>query len=173
MTRNISESVKSQLKKIANESEEPFQAVLNRFGIERLLYRISILPATRDYLLKGAQLFNLWYDQPFRATKDIDLLGVGSSDLEELRKCFVDISKLKVVDGIFFDPETIRVTKMHEQNRYPGVRVALIGYLNRTQWRAFLHKNELEDGELETTVQEVALRLVPILRKASNSRQEL
>ena len=94
VTRNISESVKSQLKEIANKSGEPFQTVLNRFGIERLLYRISILPATRNYLLKGAQLFNLWYDQPFRPTKDIDFLGFGSNDLEEIRKLFMDLSDL-------------------------------------------------------------------------------
>lgn len=284
VTRNISESVKSQLKEIANKSGEPFQAVLNRFGIERLLYRISILPATRNYLLKGAQLFNLWYDQPFRPTKDIDFLGFGSNDLEEIRKLFIDLSDLDLADGLTFDSDTVRVFKMNEENRYPGVRVALIGRLNRSeisvkidigfgdkvttlpeeavfpvlidefpqpklfvypihtvvaekveaivrfglinsrlkdyfdlqmifkmeeieervlidsiiatfshrgteipsdvppglspeyfldqrnriQWRAFLHKNELGEKELEPVVQEIAVKLVPILRKASN-----
>jgi hypothetical protein len=50
---------------------------LTHYGLERLLYRLSISPHAPNYLLKGALLFSLWYDQPHRPTRDADLLGFG------------------------------------------------------------------------------------------------
>ena len=61
----------------ARQEQETFDAVLNRFGRERLLYRIGISEYRDRFLLKGAMLFSLWYDMPHRPTRDMDLLGFG------------------------------------------------------------------------------------------------
>jgi hypothetical protein len=46
-----------------------------------LLYRLSISLATDRFILKGALLFDLWYDAGFRPTRDIDLSGHGDPDM--------------------------------------------------------------------------------------------
>ena len=47
---------------------EDFQFVLTRYALERLLYRLSQSEHRDVFVLKGAMLFQLWGDQPPRAT---------------------------------------------------------------------------------------------------------
>jgi hypothetical protein len=49
-----------------------FQLMLTRFALERLLYRLSISPHRDQFLLKGALLFDLWFEEPHRPTQDVD-----------------------------------------------------------------------------------------------------
>lgn len=79
MTKDVSASIRAKLKNIAKQKETDFNAVLTRYGMERLLYRIGQSKYANQYLLKGALLFNLWYDMPHRPTMDIDLLGFGNN----------------------------------------------------------------------------------------------
>lgn len=57
MTKNIGESVRSRLKNIAVKEGSDFNAVLTRYGLERLLYRIGESEYSKQFLLKGALLF--------------------------------------------------------------------------------------------------------------------
>lgn len=41
-----------------------------RYGLEHLLYRLSVSPHASRFSLKGALLFSLWYEQPHRPTCD-------------------------------------------------------------------------------------------------------
>lgn len=93
MTKNIGESVRSRLKNIAIEEGSDFNAILIRYGLERLLYRIGESEYSNQFLLKGALLFNLWYDMPHRPTKDIDLLGFGDNDLGRVFKVISGLQK--------------------------------------------------------------------------------
>lgn len=79
MTKDISASIRARLKNIAKAEETDFMTVLTRYGLERLLYRMGQSKYASQYLLKGALLFNLWYDMPHRPTKDIDLLGFANN----------------------------------------------------------------------------------------------
>jgi len=45
-------------------------------------------PHANRYLLKGALLFSLWFDQPHRPTRDADLLGFGPDDVESAVQAF-------------------------------------------------------------------------------------
>lgn len=74
MSRNLPASVRARLKQRADARREDFNLTLTRYGLERLLYRLSISPHAERYLLKGALLFSLWFDQPHRPTRDADLL---------------------------------------------------------------------------------------------------
>ncbi|MBD5781647.1 hypothetical protein IEN85_19255 [Pelagicoccus sp. NFK12] len=42
MTANLSASVKDRLQRFAKETKQDFNLTLTRYGIERLLYRISV-----------------------------------------------------------------------------------------------------------------------------------
>ena len=51
---------------------------LTRYALERLLYRLGRSSHAERFLLKGALLFDLWFDIPHRPTRDADLLGFGT-----------------------------------------------------------------------------------------------
>jgi predicted nucleotidyltransferase component of viral defense system len=69
------QEVRRQLLEISRQHNEDFQFVLMRYGLERLLYRLANSRFADKFVLKGALLFEVWMDQPYRPTKDLDLLG--------------------------------------------------------------------------------------------------
>jgi hypothetical protein len=58
--KNISVSVRERLRKVARERNTDFGLILLKYGLERILFRLS-RSAYRDvFVLKGALLFELW-----------------------------------------------------------------------------------------------------------------
>ena len=68
MSRNLAASVRARLKQHSDATKQDFNLTLTHFGLERLLYRLSISEYASNFLLKGALLFTLWYDLPHRPT---------------------------------------------------------------------------------------------------------
>ena len=61
-----------------------------------------------------------------RPTRDVDLLGFGSPDVERLAEIFRSICTESVVDdGVTFNPESVSVAPIRETNAYHGVRIRL------------------------------------------------
>lgn len=73
-------SIRQRLRDRARGRNEDFQYVLDRFAVERMLYRLSMSPYRQQFLLKGAMLFAIWFDVPHRPTRDADFLGYGPAD---------------------------------------------------------------------------------------------
>lgn len=130
MSRNLSASIRARLKNHADSTRQDFNLILTHFGLERLLYRLSISEHAGNYLLKGALLFSLWYEQPKRPTRDADLLGFGASDIATAVAAFREICKIQVEDGMTFDPDSIKGAEIREQAGYGGVRIELRGMLD-------------------------------------------
>lgn len=128
-------SVRARLLNLAKAQGVDFNQVLVRFALERILYRLSQPPHAERFLLKGALLFTLWYDMPHRATRDVDLLGFGASDLEAITRTFRDIAAIDVDDGITFDPASVNAEEIRKDAGYGGVRVILDGELARARCR--------------------------------------
>lgn len=122
---NIAASVRARLLNLARESRQDFNLVLTRFCLERLLYRISISKYADQFLLKGAMLFDLWFDIPHRPTRDVDFLGFGSSELSDIENTFRDICRIEIPDGATFQPDSVEAVKIRNEANYPGVRVTL------------------------------------------------
>ena len=61
--RNISQSVYQRLLHLARAEKVDFNLILTRYGIERLLYRLSISEYTDRFILKGGNLFLVWMGQ--------------------------------------------------------------------------------------------------------------
>ena len=59
-TRNPAASVRARLLNKARDQGVDFQLLLTRYGLERLLYRLSVSRERDNFLLKGALLFDLW-----------------------------------------------------------------------------------------------------------------
>ncbi len=72
VTRRSAASIRARLLARARREGIQFQRILVRYASERLLYRLSISPATDRFILKGALLFDLWYASGLRPTRDID-----------------------------------------------------------------------------------------------------
>jgi hypothetical protein len=90
--RNIGASVRARLLNLARERNQPFELLLIRYALERLLYRLSTSEHREKFVLKGAMLMRHWLDDPQRATRDLDLLGFGPHDPEITLKIFREIA---------------------------------------------------------------------------------
>ena len=133
--RNIGHSIIEQLRNRAKANDEDFGYILARYGVERFLYRLSHSPHSNDFVLKGAQLFILWKGRSYRVTKDADLLGFGPSETDRLAGVFRDICTAvpSDIDGIKFNPESVRAVTIREDQEYGGVRVTLTGMLHQAR----------------------------------------
>jgi predicted nucleotidyltransferase component of viral defense system len=133
MQSNLAASVRARLLNIAKAEKTDFNQVLVRYALERFLYRLSKSAHADRFLLKGAMLFNLWYDMPHRPTRDADLLGFGASDLDSIGQTFRDIVAVDVADGIVFDPASIQVEEIRKSAGYAGARVIVAAELARAR----------------------------------------
>jgi len=125
--RNVAASVRARLLNLAKERKLDFNLVLTRYALERLLYRLSVSPHASQFLLKGALLFDLWFDIPHRPTRDADFLGFGASDLPHLESTFKEICAIDAADGVLFHPETLRAAEIRKESSYAGVRITFTG----------------------------------------------
>ena len=130
MTRNLAASIRTRLKHRADAAREDFNLTLTRYGLERLLYRLSASQHARRFLLKGALLFSLWYDEPHRPTRDADLLAFGDDDIDALVQAFRDICAVPCDDGIAFDAASVRGAAIRKSAGYGGVRIDLRAQLD-------------------------------------------
>ena len=125
MSRNLAASIRARLKQRADVAKQDFNLTLTHYGLERLLYRLSISAHAPNFLLKGALLFSLWYDLPHRPTRDADLLGFGSDDIDSAVATFREICQIAVEDGIAFDPASVKGSVIRKEAGYGGVRIDL------------------------------------------------
>jgi Nucleotidyl transferase AbiEii toxin, Type IV TA system len=125
MTANRAASIRARLKRNPDTAKQDFNLTLTQYGLERLLYRLSVSDHAPNFLLKGALLFQLWYGQPHRPTRDADLLGFGPDDVPRLIGVFRSVCGIAVDDGILFDPESVTGTEIRKDAGYGGVRIDL------------------------------------------------
>ncbi len=130
MSENLAASVRARLLNYSRETRQDFNQVLTRYAIERFLYRIGASPYADSFMLKGALLFDLWFDIPHRATRDADLLGFGSAELTSIESIFQELCRIEYPDGMIFRPESVKVDEIRKEARYDGVRVILLGFLD-------------------------------------------
>jgi len=121
---NIAASVRARLQNIAKKKQANFQRMLTRYALERLLFRLSISPHKDRFILKGAMLYAAWLEDPFRTTRDLDLLSFGEREAERLVEVFRDICVQAVEeDGLSFDAEHIVAEPTRDDQTYGGLRL--------------------------------------------------
>lgn len=124
--KDLGASVQARLRNVARERGHDMQLVLTQFALERLLHRVAASPHRDEFLLKGALLFVVWTGLPHRPTRDLDLLGSGSPDQDRLAVIFRSLCSIDVApDGVTFDPASITVSRIREDQTYEGLRVVL------------------------------------------------
>lgn len=131
---DVAKSVHQRLLNVRDQTGEPFNHLLMRYGLERLLYRIQEAGHGDRFVLKGALLFVLWHDVPGRPTRDLDLLGFGDLTHDQLQTILSEACNVTVRDdGLRFDAGSIRMDDIRDDQAYHGVRVRLLGFLGRAR----------------------------------------
>ncbi len=116
-------SVRARLLSIARKRSQPFDLLLTRYVLERLLYRLSTSPHRERFVLKGAMLVTTWFDGPFRPTRDLDLLGFGAPDADVMVHVFREICGIEANDGVVFDIPGLVVDRIREELEHGGLRI--------------------------------------------------
>lgn len=78
--KNIAASVRQRLLNRSKTDSRSFNELLQHYGMERFLYRLSVSEYAPHYILKGALMLRAWNSPEFRPTMDIDMLGKTSND---------------------------------------------------------------------------------------------
>jgi len=124
--KNMGASVRARLTDKARTRGDNVQLVLLRFAIERLIYRLAQSKYRDDFILKGAMLFSLWADVPYRGTGDLDLLGKGDPAPDRIASIFRELCGLSVPDdGLVYDADSVTAERTRAEDEYQGVRAEL------------------------------------------------
>jgi predicted nucleotidyltransferase component of viral defense system len=133
-TTNIAASVHQRLLNLAKTGGRPFNELLVYYAIERFLYRLSISRHAESFVLKGALTLLVWQTPVTRPTRDIDLLGRTSNDLEAIRILVSEVCKQAVDDdGLIFDSASVATSRIAEDADYEGVRAIFQGKLGNAR----------------------------------------
>ena len=134
MSKGLVTSIHQKLLNVRNATGEPFNNILVKYGLERLLYRLELSGNIDSFVLKGAMLFSLWPQVPRRSTRDMDLLGYGTPTQERLKNIFAVACNVQYEDdGLRFDPDSIIADDIREEQEYLGIRIKLMAYLDKAR----------------------------------------
>lgn len=123
-------SIKAKLLAGARASGEEFERTLVRYADERLLYRLGASDARNSCLVKGASLLTVWTSDPYRATRDVDLLAFGPGDEEAICALVTKICAVACPeDGLQFDLSGLDMTEIRPEEEYAGKRVRFLALL--------------------------------------------
>jgi predicted nucleotidyltransferase component of viral defense system len=126
--------LRQRLFNLAQERREDFGLVLTRYGLECFLYRLAQSQYRDQFILKGALLFELWTHRPYRPTRDLDLEGQGENSIPRIKRLLAEVMSQAVEDdGLVFDPKSLRVVRIKEEQEYEGLRVNLVARLERAR----------------------------------------
>jgi len=139
MSPDVAASVRARLLARAKAQREEFERTLVRYAAERLLYRLGMSPARERCILKGASLLTVWMPDPYRATRDVDVLSFGSPDDVAIRALIEEIcAEPCPEDGLRFDLSDMVVEEIRGPEEYPGKRARFVAFLGTARIRVRL-----------------------------------
>lgn len=120
-------------------------------------------------------MLRVWRSPEFRATMDIDMLGLTSNEEADIVAQIRDIIALGIdSDGLVFLPESIQTEQITEDADYGGIRIRFIGLLGtaRINMQIDIGFGDIvypgpEESELPTMLDSPALRLLCCSRESS------
>ena len=125
--------MRQRLLNIAREQGRVFEVVLVTYGLERLIYRLSISKHRDAFILKGGMLVTLWTGDENRVTRGADFLGFGDATGDHLISVFSQIMSEPADDGLVYDVERLTAAAIREEQQYGGVRLKTTAHLGNTR----------------------------------------
>jgi hypothetical protein len=136
---DVAASVRARLLAKAKERREEFERTLTRFAAERWLYRLGISEAREGCILKGASLVAAWLPEPYRVTRDIDMLAKGDADEAAIRRVVEAVCAVpSPEDGLRFDLSGLALDPIHAGGEYVGTRARFVAFLANARIRVQL-----------------------------------
>ena len=130
--RDIPASIRQRLLNLAHRQGTDFQRVLQRYAVERFLYRLSASDEVDRFTLKGAALLRVWTGQELRPTRDIDFLARGAPDEATIHTALRAVCRISCrEDGVVFDPARISITSIRIDQPDGGCRARIRANLGR------------------------------------------
>ncbi len=131
---NIAASIQAKLKNQADESGRSFNEILQYYGMERFLYRLSKTPHANDFILKGGLMFYGLGIPMRRATRDIDFLGTTDYTKQDILSVFrAAMSVSFPEDGVLFDSKTLYLSQTQAAANRDGIRITFVGSLGKAR----------------------------------------
>ena len=127
MNNSFAFEIRKKLLKVAQETGRPSQEILQYYAMERFLFRLSESEYQKRFILKGGLLLHARELTNFRATQDIDLLGVTNNIPDHIAAICKQLCAFNFEDGIQFDPETVATSVIKPTTDYQGVQVKFKG----------------------------------------------
>jgi predicted nucleotidyltransferase component of viral defense system len=131
---NVPASIQARLKNEADKRGRFFNEILQYYGMERFLYRLSKTTYANDFILKGGLMF-YGLDVPMRRpTRDIDFLGTEEYTQKDLLTVFRTAMSVSFPeDGVVFAPNTLRLSQPEAEANQGGIRITFVGYLGNVR----------------------------------------
>lgn len=130
----MAKSIHARLLNKARESGRPFMELLQYYGMEKFLLRMSKSKFAEEFILKGALLLRSTGISEIRPTRDIDLSKETAQSIEQLEQMAKDCCQIEVVeDGLIFDPDTVAGEEIRQEQSYKGVRIKFRGMLGNAE----------------------------------------
>ena len=134
MSPDVAASIRARLLNQAKARGEEFERTLARFAGERLLFRLGACTARDRCILKGASLLAVWMPDPYRATRDIDVLASGPMDDAAIRSLITEICAVNCAeDGLRFDLSELVVEAIRAEEEYSGKRARFRAFLGQAR----------------------------------------
>ena len=131
---NRPESIRQRLRDRMRAKGEDAQFGLQRYAIERFLFRLGRSRHRDRFILKGAALFAIWGGTAYRATRDLDFTKYGSFAKVDVLADIRDICEAPI-DGeeMVFIPESLKAEDIREESEYQGLRIHLQAILGESE----------------------------------------
>jgi hypothetical protein len=154
---------------------EGFELFLVRYVCERFLYRLGASQLHGRCILKGAGLLTLWMQDPYRMTRDVDLLASGDWDEDTVRDNMEAICQVPCPeDGIDFDLHSLLIEPIRQEQRFAGHRATITALIGKTRVRLQVDfglgdylASPAEEAELPTLIDRVPAPKVLVYSRAA------
>ncbi|MGC1375655.1 MAG: nucleotidyl transferase AbiEii/AbiGii toxin family protein [Anaerolineales bacterium] len=132
--RDMAASIHGRLVNEARKLGRPFGEILQYYGMERFLYRLSKTEYADNFILKGGLVFHGWQIPLRRPTKDMDFLGLLENQQEGIVQAIeAAISVSAPEDDVNFDLASLVVEVTQVDADRKGIRASFLGYLGRAR----------------------------------------
>lgn len=119
-------SLRQRLLNLSRERNASFQRILDRFVLERFLYRLSRSQQASDLVLKGAYALDVWATKPVRPTRDADFGGPPELSRTWLVRTLETACAMEVEsDAVSYDPASIRIEEIRAHQAASGYRASI------------------------------------------------
>jgi predicted nucleotidyltransferase component of viral defense system len=126
--KNVGASIRDRLRNEAKRLGNDFNLILERYALERVLYRLSCSEYKPQFILKGGMLLSIWATDPYRSTRDADFLSYGEPT--GLAEIFRKICQIEQHDGLTFDLSGEIHSTIKEDQEYEGIRLKFKAFLD-------------------------------------------